>query len=195
MLLRQLESGLIKKQFNQKNNEHTKNEMTKSLLITAFTCCLTLAYGQIKQTTTIPNSNQKTSEKMGNIETVKKMYELFASKDNNAIRQIFDENIKWNQMKGFPGGGQHIGADAVFEKVFGGFRQNWTNWKATITRYIDSGDGVFVIGFYEGTFNATGKHMKSDFACEYKVKEGKITEFNQYTDTFLIGQAMGLTKE
>ncbi|MCR6641185.1 MAG: hypothetical protein NVV82_19860 [Sporocytophaga sp.] len=30
---------------------------------------------------------------MGNIETVKKMYELFASKDNNAIRQIFDENI------------------------------------------------------------------------------------------------------
>jgi ketosteroid isomerase-like protein len=141
------------------------------------------------------NSNQTTSEKMGNIETVKKMYELFATKDNNEIRKIFDENIKWNQMKGFPGGGQHIGADAVFEKVFGGFRENWTNWKATITRYIDSGDGVFVIGFYEGTFNATGKFMKSDFACEYKVKDGKITEFNQYTDTFLIGQAMGLTKE
>jgi uncharacterized protein len=170
-------------------------KMTKLLLIIVLTFCITLSNGQSTQTTTITNSNKKTSEKMGNIETVKKMYELFATKDNNAIRQIFDEKIKWNQMKGFPGGGQHIGADAVFEKVFGGFRQNWTNWKATITRYIDSGDGVFVIGFYEGTFNATGKHMKSDFACEYKVKDGKITEFNQYTDTFLIGQAMGLTKE
>jgi uncharacterized protein len=169
--------------------------MTKSLLIIAFTISLTLTYGQRKQTTTNTNSNQKTSGKMGNIETVKKMYELFATKDNNAIRQIFDENIKWNQMKGFPGGGQHIGADAVFEKVFDGFRKNWTNWKATINRYIDSGNGVFVIGFYEGTYNATGKYMKSDFACEYKVKDGKITEFNQYTDTFLIGQAMGLTKE
>jgi len=69
------------------------------------------------------------------------------------------------------------------------------NWKATITRYIDSGDGVFVIGFYEGTYNETGKYMKADFACEYKIKDDKITEFNKYTDTFLIGQAMGLTKE
>lgn len=123
------------------------------------------------------------------------MYELFASKDNDAIRLIFDKNIRWNQMKGFPGGGKHIGADAVFENVFQGFRQNWTNWKATVSRYIDSIDGVIVLGFYEGTYKATGKYMKSDFACEYIVNEGKIIEFNQYTDTFLIGQAMGLTKE
>lgn len=130
---------------------------------------------------------------MTNIETVTKMYELFATKDNEAIRTIFAPDIKWNQMKGFPGGGQHTGPDAVFEKVFGGFRKNWTGWKTTITRSIDSGDGVFVIGYYEGTYNATGKYVKAGFACEYKVKAGKITEFNQYTDTFLIGEAMGLT--
>ena len=132
---------------------------------------------------------------MGNIETVKKMYALFAAKDNEGIRNIFDHNIKWNQMTGFPNGGQYIGANEIFDKVFNEFRQNWTNWKATITRYIDSGDGVFVIGFYEGTYKLTAKSMKADFACEYKIKDGKITEFNQYTDTFLIGQAMGLTKE
>ena len=54
-------------------------------------------------------------------------------------------------MKGFPGGRQHIGANAIFEKVFGGFRQNWTNWKATISSNINSGEGFFVINFYEGT--------------------------------------------
>jgi uncharacterized protein len=122
------------------------------------------------------------------------MYALFALKDHTSIRQIFDEHIIWNQMKGFPNGGQYIGADAIFENVFDGFRKNWTNWSATINRFIDSGDGVFVIGFYEGTYNATGRYMQSDFACEYKIKEGKIMAFNQYTDTFLIGQAMGLTK-
>ena len=132
---------------------------------------------------------------MGNIETVKRMYELFATRDNLAIASILDENIRWNQMKGFPGGGQHVGIDAVFNQVFGGFRNNWTDWKATITRYIDSGDGVFVIGYYEGTYNSTGKSMRADFACEYKVSNGKITEFNQYTDTFLIARAMGLTTE
>lgn len=131
---------------------------------------------------------------MGNIETVKKMYDFFAAKDDASVRALFDDNIEWNQMKGFPGGGQYKGAGAVFEKVFDGFRKNWHNWKTTITRYIDTGDGAFVIGFYEGTYRATGQYMQADFACEYKVKNGKITTFNQYTDTFLIGQAMGLTK-
>ncbi len=132
---------------------------------------------------------------MHNIATVKRMYELFATRDHESIRQIFDEHIRWNQMKGFPGGGQYIGADAVFKNVFNQFSSDWTNWRATIERFIDSGDGVFVIGFYEGTYNATGKYMKSDFACEYKVKDGKIMEFNQYTDTFMIAEAMGLVKE
>jgi|SRR5690606_5059463 len=130
-----------------------------------------------------------------NTETVKEMYRLFATKDYDKIREIFDEDIRWNQSKGFPDGGQYVGADAIFQNVFENFRQRWTGWKATITRYIDSGDGVFVIGFYEGSYNDTGRSMKADFACEYKVKAGKITEFNQYTDTFLIGQAMGLAKE
>ena len=131
----------------------------------------------------------------GNIETVKRMYALFATNDHEAIRSIFAENITWNQMKGFPGGGQYVGADAIFEEVFAGFRKNWAEWKATITRYIDSGDGVVVFGIYEGTYKSTVKSMKAEFACEYKVKDGKITAFNQFTDTFLIAEAMGLTKE
>lgn len=122
------------------------------------------------------------------------MYELFSIKDFNAIRTLFDEKINWNQMKGFPGGGQYIGSDDVFEKVFDAFNQNWNSWKAFITRFIDSGDGAFVIGYYEGTYKATGRSMRAEFACEYKVINGKITEFNQYTDTFLIAEAMGLTK-
>jgi uncharacterized protein len=132
---------------------------------------------------------------MNNIETIKEMYTLFANKNYEGIRNIFDENIEWNQMKGFPNSAQYIGADAIFENVFTGFNKNWTGWKATINRYIDSSDGVFVIGFYEGTFNATQKYMKADFACEYKIKNEKITAFHQYTDTFLIATAMDLVKE
>jgi uncharacterized protein len=130
-----------------------------------------------------------------NIRTVQRMYELFATKDYHAIREIFAENIEWNQMKGFPGGGQYKGPDAVFNQVFEGFKSQWKDWKATITRFIDSGDGVMVVGYYEGTYLSTRKYMKADFACEYKVKDGKITAFHQYTDTFLIAQAMGLALE
>lgn len=82
--------------------------------------------------------------------------------------------------------------DAVFEHVFGYFSANWTGWKAITTRFIDSGDGVFLVGYYEGNYKATSKSVRAGFASEYKVANGKITEYNQYTDTFLVAQAMDL---
>jgi len=132
---------------------------------------------------------------MTNTDVVKRLYELFETGNNNAIRQILDDNVEWNQMKGFPSGGQFVGIEAVLDNVFGGFRQNWTDWKATITQYIETEDGAFVIGFYSGTYNATGLSTRSEFVSDYRVKNGRITAFNQYTDTFLIARAMGLTRE
>lgn len=77
--------------------------------------------------------------------------------------------------------------------MFGYFSANWTDWKATSTRFIDSGDGVFVVGYYEGTYKATGKSVRAEFASEYKVANGQITGYTQYADTFLVAQAMDLT--
>jgi uncharacterized protein len=131
---------------------------------------------------------------MKNIKIVQRLYELFAAKDYLGIREIFDQSIKWNQMAGFPGGGRYLGADEVFDEVFYKFSRDWTIWKVTITRYIQADEGVFVIGYYEGTYAATGRYMKADFACEYRIFEGKVIEFNQFADTFLIAKAMDLTK-
>ncbi len=131
---------------------------------------------------------------MDNLETVREMYARFAAGNTETIRGIFAENLRWNMMKGFPGGGRYVGIEAVFEHVFGYFGAHWTDWKATSTRFIDSGDGVFVVGYYEGTYKATGKSVRAAFTSEYKVANGKITEYNQFTDTFLVAQAMDLTK-
>jgi uncharacterized protein len=127
---------------------------------------------------------------MKNTEVVKKMYQLFAEGDTEKIKVIFDDNVKWNMMVGFPNGGPYIGIDAVFENVFGYFSQYWDTWKAISTRYIETEDGVFVIGYYEGIYKATGKAVKADFASEYKVKDGKIIEYNQFTDTAMVVKAL-----
>ena len=121
---------------------------------------------------------------MSNIETVNEMYTRFAAGNRiggptEAIREIFAEDLRWNMMPGFPHGGQYVGVDAVFGHVFGYFSANWTGWKAITTRFIDSGDGVFVIGYYEGTYNATRKLVRAEFASEYKVANGQITEYNR----------------
>lgn len=127
---------------------------------------------------------------MGSIETVKKMYELFATRNLEAIREIFDPNIAWNMMKGFPQGGQYNGVEEVFKNLFSGFITDWKEWKAVSTRFVDTEEVVFVIGYYEGIYIATNKYVKVDFIIEYKIKDEKITEYNQYTDTLLIWQAM-----
>ena len=53
-----------------------------------------------------------------NLEIVKDLYLFIKKNDLESIRPIFHKNIKWNQMKGFPNGGQYVGADEIFQNVF-----------------------------------------------------------------------------
>lgn len=64
---------------------------------------------------------------MGNIETVTKMYQLFAEDNPEAIKDIFDKDLDWNMMEGFPGGGIYKGLDTVYKNVFGYFKEYWTD--------------------------------------------------------------------
>ena len=95
-------------------------------------------------------------------------------------------------MAGFPGGGRHTGPDAVFAHVFAGFREKWDPWIATIDGFLDAGDDIVALGRYEGTFRATGRSFRAEFAGRYTLRGGRVTRFEQFTDTLLIARAMGL---
>lgn len=58
-----------------------------------------------------------------NVKAAREMYRLFGERDNEGIRSLFAPDIEWIQMNGFPGGGRYTGADAIFEGVFSGFRE------------------------------------------------------------------------
>lgn len=64
---------------------------------------------------------------MSNLEIVNRIYELFATRTIEAIRPIFDKQVRWNMMRGFPGGGRYVGIDEVFEQMFPLFSRDWTN--------------------------------------------------------------------
>ena len=128
---------------------------------------------------------------MSNKEIVQHLYSYFKHRDFEKIRSLFDGQIEWNQMKGFPGGGQYIGADEIFKNVFGGFKENWIDWQTQIDQYIEAGDVVIVLGKYTGTFKQTNRYTDAAFAHFYFLRNGKIVRFDQYTDTLLIGEAMG----
>jgi len=127
-----------------------------------------------------------------NISVVKDLYQKFALKDYEGIRKIFADKIEWNQMKGFPGGGQYIGADDIFANVFNGFKDNWSSWHAEVEEWLDAGSHIVVIGYYHGVYKLTGKNLKAAFAHRYILENGRIIRFDQYTDTHIIAEAMGV---
>ncbi len=126
----------------------------------------------------------------GNLDVVKRMYAAFASRQRDVILQLFAPDIEWVQNEGFPGGGRHVGAEAVLDGVFAKFRQEWDAWQAVVSEWIDAGDTVIALGEYRGTFKATGRSTTAAFAHVYRVRGGRIVRFEQFTDTAKVAEAM-----
>jgi uncharacterized protein len=120
---------------------------------------------------------------------VKDLYEAFRARDREAILRLFDPQIEWIQNEGFPGGGRYVGADTVLNEVFRKLRSEWEVWQANVEEWLDAGDTVVALGEYRGTHRFTGKSVKAAFAHVYRIKEGRIVKFQQYTDTFKIAEA------
>ena len=127
-----------------------------------------------------------------NPEIIQALYTHFAARNLEEIKRLFDGQIQWQQMSGFPNGGTYIGFDAIYQHVFQGFSENWSGWKAEVNEYIDAGDSVFALGNYKGTYLKTGRSVEASFAHHYVIEGGKIKSFTQYTDTLLIANAMGV---
>lgn len=130
---------------------------------------------------------------MNNLETVKTLYDAFAARDRDRVLETLDPQIAWVQNEGFPGGGTHVGAEVVLDKVFATFRHDWGSWKAIVKTWLDAGDAIVALGEYKGTFKSTGRSMIAAFAHVYWLRNGHIVRFEQYTDTIKVAEAMRTT--
>ncbi|HYG75164.1 MAG TPA: nuclear transport factor 2 family protein [Planctomycetota bacterium] len=127
---------------------------------------------------------------MSNVEVVQKMYEAFGRSDRVTILDLLDPNVEWVQNDGFPGGGRHFGAEAVLNNVFAKLKREWDVWQAPVSEWLDAGEIVVAVGEYRGTYKATGRSMKAAFAGLYRVRNGRIVQFRQFTDTARIVEAV-----
>jgi hypothetical protein len=58
-------------------------------------------------------------------------------------------------------------------------------------KLIDAGDTVVAEGRYKGTMKATGTPIDAQFAHVWRLREGRIIRFQQYTDTGQWARAAG----
>jgi ketosteroid isomerase-like protein len=86
--------------------------------------------------------------------------------------------------------GTDRGQEAVLNGVFMRIGTEWDAYKAMPDELVGDGNSIVALGHYSGTYKATGKSLRTPFAHAWRLRDGKIIRFVQYTDTVLVQKAL-----
>jgi hypothetical protein len=120
-----------------------------------------------------------------NLELIKDLYAAFGRGDGPAALSLMDPNIVWNEAESFPYADHnpYIGSAAVAEGIFFRLATEWENFQVIPAEFHDAGETVVVAGRYKGTYKTTNTELDAQFAHFWRVCNGKVIGFQQYTDT------------
>lgn len=125
-----------------------------------------------------------------NRQVIQSLYDAFARGDVPTVLALMDPQIEWTEADGFPYAGTYHGPEAVLNGVLMRLGTEWEGYQAVPDEFVDGGASIVVLGHYSGSYKATGKSFRAPFAHVWKVRDGKILRFVQYTDTVLVQQAL-----
>lgn len=131
-----------------------------------------------------------------NVELVRSLYDAFARGDGPGALALMDPGIVWNEAENFPYADRnpYVGPMAVAEGVFFRLATEWENFQAVPSEILDAGETVISLGRYKGKHNTTGIALDAQFAHVFRVRNGKIAGFQQFTDTAQAMIAVGAGK-
>ena len=120
-----------------------------------------------------------------NSQVVQSMYAALAGGDIPGFFGAFDPGIVWNEAEHFPyaDGNPYVGPEKVAAGIFGRIGSEWEGFSATPQQFVAQGDTVVAIGRYRATYKATARPVDAQFVHVWTVRNGKVTAFQQYTDT------------
>jgi len=118
-----------------------------------------------------------------NVALVQSGYAAAAVGDMAAVAALLAPDIVWHEAETLPYGGIHHGPDAVMQQIFAAIGQDWSDYAAEPKQFIDGGDHVVVLGEYRGVHNASGGRLQVPFAHIWRMADGQLVEFHQFTDT------------
>ena len=107
----------------------------------------------------------------GPVQVVEAVYEGFRQRDMAKVFGLLAADVEIAQSKELPWGGDyrgHAGAREFFGRLTASVRSS-----VTIERMIRAGDQVAVVGWTEGTVNATGAAFRTPIVHLWEVRAGK----------------------
>ena len=128
-----------------------------------------------------------------NVDVARALYDAFAQGDVATVLGSMDPSIEWHEAEGNPydPGGPFVGPQVIAEELFMKLATEWDDFRVSPKEFVETDGGVVVEGRYTGVYKATGTPMDAEFAHVWKLRDGKITTFKQYTDTHQMRQVMG----
>jgi ketosteroid isomerase-like protein len=131
---------------------------------------------------------------MDNVSLLKGLYDAFGRGDIPAVLGAMSPDIKWFEAEGnpyTPSGEAFVGPDAVLNGLFMKLATDWNGFAVHPKSFYGAGDSVIVEARYSGRYNATGKSIDAQVCHIWDVKDGRVTRFQQYTDTAQMQDVMG----
>jgi uncharacterized protein len=120
-----------------------------------------------------------------NIAVVQAFYDAMGRGDVPAVLALLDPGVVWTEADNFVYADKspYIGIDNLLNGLFSRLMGEWDGFAAIPEKIVGTGDTVAAMGRYHGTYKATGKTISAQLVHVYTVTNGKITHFQQYTDT------------
>ncbi len=128
---------------------------------------------------------------MTNKEIVQGLYAAFSTGNIPAVLAVLDEGIVWTEAEGFLYGGTYYGPNAVLANVFMKLGSEWEDFTVHPHQLVADGDTVVSLGEYTGTYKATSRPMRVPVVHVWKIKDGKVIQFDQHTDTKVLAEQIG----
>ena len=120
-----------------------------------------------------------------NLALVQSGYAAAAVGDMATVASLMAPDLVWHEAETLPYGGVHRGPEAVMQQIFGAIGRDWSDYAAEPIRFIDGGDHVVVLGEYRGVHTRSGGRLQAPFAHVWRIENGQLVEFFQFTDTAL----------
>ena len=123
---------------------------------------------------------------------IKSLYEAAGRGDFPTFLNALDAQIEWREADGSPyAEAQPFKGPAAVGSLLGRIGADVDEFAVVPQNIIDGGDTVVVEGRYRGTVKATRKPLDAQFAHVWRIRNGKVVAFQQYTDTKQWTEACG----
>ncbi len=126
-----------------------------------------------------------------NIAMVERVYEVFASRDYEAVLSHFAHDFVWHAADSSPLADQspYHGVDAVRTGVFARIEAGFEKL-VVVPDEIFAADGgrIVVLGYYHGRFRGKTQEFRAQVAQIWTLRDGRATRCQQHLDTLKVAR-------